>query len=66
VKRQRLLSLDKAGIFVPLCTRNVFLKCYSPQVDNVMFWSPGDRDAYQSAIIETLVRFFTGKTEEAL
>ena len=39
VKRQRLLSLDQAGIFVPLCTRNVFLKCYSPQVDKLMFWS---------------------------
>ena len=39
VKRHRLLTLDQAGIFVPLCTRNVFLKCYSPQVDNAMFWS---------------------------
>lgn len=46
VKRQRLLELDQAGIFVPLCTRNVFLKCYSPKVDNVMFWSEPDRDAY--------------------
>jgi len=63
VKRKRLLSLDQAGIFVPLCTRNVFLKCYSPQVDNAMFWSPADRDAYQGVIIETLVNFFTGKTE---
>jgi Protein of unknown function (DUF1524) len=63
VKRQRLLSLDQAGIFVPLCTRNVFLKCYSPHVDNVMFWSPEDRDAYQSAIIETLVQFFHREDE---
>lgn len=66
VKRQRLLSLDQAGIFVPLCTRNVFLKCYSPQADNVMFWGAADREAYQSAIIKTLVGFFTGKTEETI
>ncbi len=66
VKRQRLLSLDQAGIFVPLCTRNVFLKCYSPQADNVIFWSPADREAYQSAIIKTLVGFFTGRTEETI
>jgi Protein of unknown function (DUF1524) len=66
VKRLRLLSLDQAGIFVPLCTRNVFLKCYSPQADNVMFWSPADREAYQSAIIKTLVGFFTGRTEETI
>jgi len=63
VKRQRLLSLDQAGIFVPLCTRNVFLKCYSPQVDNVMFWTAGDRFAYQGTILQTLVGFFVGKTK---
>lgn len=66
VKRQQLLSLDQAGIFVPLCTRNVFLKCYSPLVDNVMFWSDDDRRAYQDAIEKTLVRFFQGRKEAML
>jgi hypothetical protein len=66
VKRQCLLSLDQAGVFVPLCTRNVFLKCYSPRVGSVMFWSPEDRDAYQGAIIKALVRFFAGKTEDRI
>jgi hypothetical protein len=61
VKRQQLLSLDQAGIFVPLCTRNVFLKCYSPHVDNVMFWGARDRLAYQTTILETLVGFFSGQ-----
>ena len=64
VKRQRLLSLDQSGVFVPLCTRNVFLKCYSEQADNVMFWSSEDRDAYVAAMVETLARFFAG-TQEA-
>jgi hypothetical protein len=63
VKRQRLLSLDQAGIFVPLSTRNVFLKCYSPQVDNVMFWSAADRDGYVEAITQTLVSFFVSRME---
>jgi len=63
VKRQRVLSLDQAGIFVPLCTRNSFLKCYSPQVDNTMFWSEADQEGYQEAIISALVKFFCGKTE---
>ena len=61
VKRRQLLALDQAGTFVPLCTRNVFLKCYSPQVDNVLFWSADDRDGYQDAIGTTLVRFFQGR-----
>jgi hypothetical protein len=63
VKRQRLLSLDQAGIFVPLCTRNVFLKCYNPQVDNVMFWGASDRLGYQTTILETLVGFLSEKME---
>ena len=63
VKRQRLLSLDQSGIFVPLCTRNVFLKCYSPQADNVMFWSNEDRDAYLTTMIETVTNFFAGTQE---
>jgi len=63
VKRQRLLELDQAGIFVPLCTRNVFLKCYSPQVDNVMFWGEDDRDGYLSAIADVLANFFCGIME---
>jgi len=66
VKRQRLLSLDQSGIFVPLCTRNVFLKCYSPQVDNVMFWSKEDREAYGQVMVNTLVRFFKGDWEKNL
>ncbi|WP_434953189.1 DUF262 domain-containing protein [Shewanella sp. HL-SH4] len=60
IKRQKLLELDQAGIFVPLCTRNVFLKCYSPQVGNAMFWSEKDRDGYEVAMIDTLTDFFCG------
>ena len=63
VKRQRLLELDQAGIFVPLCTRNVFLKCYSPQVDNLMFWSEADRNGYVSTITDVLVDFFSANME---
>lgn len=64
VKRQFLLSLDQSGIFVPLCTRNVFLKCYSPQVDNVMFWSKVDREAYGQVMLNTFVSFFKGYWEK--
>jgi hypothetical protein len=63
VKRQRLLQLDQAGIFVPLCTRNVFLKCYSPEVDNMMFWGEDDSNGYLEVMTNTLVNFFSGKME---
>ena len=58
VKRQRVLSLDQSGIFVPLCTRNVFLKCYSKRVDHLMRWNPSDRESYQNVMLKTLVEFF--------
>ena len=61
VKRQKILSRDKAGIFVPLCTRNVFLKAYSAQPGNSIFWTDIDGDAYRHSIVETLVGFFLGK-----
>ncbi|MBK6592828.1 MAG: DUF262 domain-containing protein [Burkholderiales bacterium] len=60
VKRQRILALDRDGIFVPLCTRNAFLKCYSPQVEHAMFWTEADGDGYRMAVIETLQNFFEG------
>ena len=63
VKRARILALDQAGIFVPLCTRNVFLKCYSPQVGNAIFWGESDQQGYLKAMTETLTGFFLGRME---
>lgn len=65
VKRQRLLQLDQAGIFVPLCTRNVFLKCYSPEVGNMMFWGEEDSNGYLEVMTNTLADFFGGNMERA-
>jgi hypothetical protein len=58
IKRSRIIELDKRGSFVPLCTKNTFLKYYSNRVDNMMFWTGEDRDYYFSAIVETLLWFF--------
>ena len=58
VKRDILLKRDRLGIFVPLCTRNVFLKCYSRAVGNAMFWTEKDAGEYREAIVVTLTRFF--------
>lgn len=66
VKRQRIIELDQAGIFVPLCTRNVFLKCYSPAVDNVLFWSSTDSEGYLRTIKYTLERFFLNEREDSI
>lgn len=58
VKRSRIIGLDREGTFVPLCTKNVFLKYYSKEIGKMMFWGAHDRDAYRNNIIETLSQFF--------
>lgn len=42
---------------MPLCTSNVFLKYYSPDTDDMMYWREIDRNAYQKAIIDTITAF---------
>jgi hypothetical protein len=58
VKRQRILQLDREGTFLPLCTRNAFLKVYSPKSDHLLRWMPDDSAQHQENICETLVAFF--------
>lgn len=53
VKRREIISRDKRGSYIPVCTRNVFLKYYAPAGDaQLHFWSAADRNAYLAAIEE--------------
>jgi hypothetical protein len=63
VKRHRILSLDKSGIFVPLCTRNVFLKCYSADLDKMEQWRDVDKSAYRKQVLDVLCKFFNPKPQ---
>jgi uncharacterized protein with ParB-like and HNH nuclease domain len=54
IKRKRIIENDRNGVFVPICTKNVFLKYYSKQMKDVMYWQQSDADAYLSAIRESL------------
>ena len=54
IKRNTIIKNDKSGIFVPICTKNVFLKYYSKKLSDVMFWKKTDADAYFKGINETL------------
>lgn len=58
VKRRTALALDQAGIFVPLCTRNVFLKCYSAEVGHALRWTEEDQDGYFGTVCSVLSSFF--------
>lgn len=54
VKRLRIISNDKRGIFVPICTKNAFLKYYSHSPEKLMYWNEEDVQHYQEAIGEIL------------
>ena len=56
VKRRHMISLDQAGSYIPVCTRNVFLKYYnkSSGAQQIHFWGPRDREAYLEAMRLTL------------
>ena len=51
VKRNEIIKMDKAGQYIPFCTRMVFLKYYTPSENNQLhFWGHSDRVAYIEAI----------------
>ena len=60
VKRSSILSLDQAGVFVPLCTRNVFLKAYSAEVGHALRWTEEDQEGYLNTICRVVGQFLEG------
>jgi len=55
VKRRHIILLDRSGSYIPVCTRNVFLKYYTEAgAQQLHFWGPGDRQAYLKAMLEAL------------
>lgn len=63
-KRAKIIEMDKNGEFIPICTKNVFLKYYSKELSNVYFWSKDDQEDYNDSIIKTLEKFFGRKNDE--
>ena len=54
VKRKEILENDMMGTFVPIATKNVFLKSYSGKINKMMYWSKNDALDYEKAIVQTL------------
>lgn len=46
VKRRTIIEKEKNGTFIPICTKNAFLKYYSNNVSQLTFWDTDDRKAY--------------------
>jgi len=57
VKRKTIINKDKIGIFIPICTKNVFLKYYSEKVSQMSYWNNEDSKYYIQAMKNTLADF---------
>ena len=58
VKRNEIIRMDKAGQYIPFCTKMVFLKYYTPSEKNQLhFWGREDRIAYIENINRVLDKY---------
>jgi uncharacterized protein with ParB-like and HNH nuclease domain len=54
IKRKTIIKRDKQGIFIPICTKNVFLKYFSEYPPTISFWSQEDRENYENDLHNVL------------
>lgn len=45
-KRQKIIKNEKIGVFIPICTKNVFMKYYSEELKDLELWNESDRESY--------------------
>lgn len=65
LKRKIIIDKDKAGMFVPICTKNVFLKYFSDYPPKISFWTQNDRKKYEENLHDILDEYlFGGKNGE--
>lgn len=63
-KRNEILKMDAAGKYIPLCTKNVFLKYHNVNEENfsnqqLHFWGEKDRINYLSHIRDILSEYYS-------
>lgn len=63
VKRNKLLQLDKEGEFIPIATKNVFLKYYTNSDLQPYYWSKKDKANYYQDIENKLAPYLTSNSD---
>ena len=60
-KRKKIIDKDRGkngnSAFIPICTKNAFLKYYNPKINNLMCWNNDDGKAYIGDIYNTIMEF---------
>ncbi|MFH6936010.1 DUF262 domain-containing protein [Flavobacterium sp. FlaQc-30] len=49
-KRRKIIENEKNGVFIPICTKNVFMKYYSKELKDLEVWNESDRTSYLTDI----------------
>ena len=60
VKRKTIIERDKSGTFIPICTKNVFLKYFTDYPPKISFWTSDDRDKYLQDLEEVIRNYVEG------
>jgi len=63
VKRKTIIEKEKSATFVPICTKNVFMKYYSSKIEQMTFWGEMDRNAYIEDIKTVLNNYLSNQEE---
>jgi hypothetical protein len=45
-KRKQIILREIEGTFIPICTKNIFMKYYSDDVKDLEIWNESDRKSY--------------------
>ena len=59
IKRKTIIKRDKTGTFIPICTKNVFLKYFSEYPPKISFWTQDDRDKYEEDLYKVLGNYLS-------
>ena len=57
LKRKTIIDREKAGTFIPICTKNVFLKYFSSYPPKISFWTQEDRENYYNDLEKILSKY---------
>ncbi len=64
VKREKIIKLDSEGRFIPIATKNVFLKYFSKESESNIKWTQEDREQYLNEISRLITEFFNNDNGE--
>lgn len=63
IKREKIIEMDKDGHFIPIATKNVFLKYFSKDPKDYLKWTKDDRKDYIEQLITTIWDFFNSENK---